>query len=119
MLQSNIISNLNKTLRSNFASPLDGSGGGGPVTPWQSLLEDASLIMRLNGDGDRNASVTGAGTVVAGKALGNNNTILPRIGGDTTNISVDAFDGFVADFRAYSRALTVDEALILATGPTP
>lgn len=33
MLQSNIISNLNKTLRSNFASPLDGSGGGGPVVP--------------------------------------------------------------------------------------
>jgi len=31
MLQSNIISNLNNTLRSNFASLLDGSGGGGPA----------------------------------------------------------------------------------------
>ena len=240
-----------------IASPLDGSGGGGaPITPWQSLLEDAALIMRLNGDAngdgtgdptdykgayngtwvgtptygtaptqtngkafdtasgryvtaaiaameglnawtvcgwtkprtisDRSSpffgavnantlpalrmsgakwqcyawgptgnavnalltnvdviqvgrwdhiaftydgtaakliwngvDVTGTGAVLAGKPIGNNNTILPKLGGNSANVSANAFDGFVSDFRAYSRALTVDEALILATGPTP
>ena len=54
MLQSNIISNLNKTLRSNFASPLDGSGGGGggPVVPGvDNYLRPASTDKYLRPDG--------------------------------------------------------------------
>ncbi len=52
MLQSNIISNLNKTLRSNFASPLDGSGGGGPVVPGTfNYLRPASTDKYLRPDG--------------------------------------------------------------------
>lgn len=52
MLQSNIISNLNKTLRSNFASPLDGSGGGGPVVPGVDnlLLESSDNLLLESGD---------------------------------------------------------------------
>lgn len=60
-------------------------------------------------------AVTGSGTVIAGKVLGDNAAYPLRIGGGATG-SAQAFNGLTADFRLYSRALTVAESLVLATG---
>lgn len=60
MLQSNIISNLNKTLRSNFASPLDGSGGGGPVV---------NRYAQFNGTTDYATIPSVTHTTAAGKSI--------------------------------------------------
>lgn len=58
---------------------------------------------------------TGAGTVLASKVLGDNASYALRIGGGATGSSTP-FNGFTSDTRIYSRALTVAESLVLATG---
>lgn len=59
--------------------------------------------------------VTGAGTIVASKVIGDNGGYALRIGGGAAG-SGTPFNGFTADTRIYSRALTPAESLVLATG---